>query len=127
MRRLLSPIALCLSLGACVSYNSPGQSPSAFDGAYQGTVTMTAASPGSGIAGTYCAAPGQQPASLTVQNGRVVWPNGGGTFYAPIANDGAFAAQNGGTYFSGKITNRAMVARGNISNCHTIYDLLKAA
>ena len=127
MRRLFAPLAACLAVAACASYSQPGTSPSAFDGTYTGVMTATHAAPASGINGTYCAAPGQKDGSLTVQNGRVVWPNGGSTFYAPVASDGSFAAQNGGTYFSGKITNRALVARGNISNCHTIYDLTKTA
>ena len=126
MTRFLAIAAACLSLAACQSFNQPGSTPSAFDGTYQGSVTMTHAVPGSGVSGAICATPGQKDASLTVQNGMVVWANGGSTFYAPVRNDGAFAAQNGGTFFSGKITNRAMVARGNISGCHTIYDLTKS-
>ena len=126
MRRLLAPLALCFALGAC-QINTPGTTPSAFDGTYQGTVTRTHAAPGSMPSGSVCATPGQQDGSLMVQNGTVVWVNGGTNIYAPVRADGSFAAQNGSTYFSGKITNRAMVARGNISNCHTLYDLQKAA
>ena len=130
MTRHLAIAAACLSLGACTMYNKPGTSPSAFDGTYSGSVTLTHSSPQGGSApgtsGVACASPGQKDGSLTVQNGTVVWNNGGSTFYAPIRNDGAFQAQNGGTYFSGKITNRAMVARGNISGCHTVYDLTKS-
>ena len=128
MRRLLSPIAICLALGACQTYSQPGTGPSAFDGTYQGTVTATHSSNyGASIPASSCAAPGQKDASLVVQNGTVVWSNGGSTFYAPISSDGAFTAQNGQTFFAGKITNRSMVARGNISGCHTIYDLTKPA
>jgi hypothetical protein len=127
MRSFLAPLALCFALGACAMNSQPGTTPSAFDGVYQGTVTATHAAPGSMPNGSMCATPGQKDGSITVQNGRVMWMSGGSTIYAPVANDGSFAAQNGGTFFSGKITNRAMVARGNISNCHTIYDLQKAA
>ena len=131
MTRFLTVAAACLSLGACASLNTPGSTPSAFDGKYQGTMTLTHSSPQGGSApgtsGVACGAAGQKDGALTVQNGMVVWANGGTTFYAPVRNDGAFAAQNGGTFFSGKITNRAMVARGNISGCHTLYDLVKSA
>ena len=127
MTRFLAIAAACLSLGACTMYDKPGTTPSAFDGTYSGSVTLTHAVPASGINGSVCATPGQKDGSLTVQNGAVVWANGGGTFYAPVRSDGAFSAQNGSTYFSGKITNRAMVARGNIGGCHTIYDLTKGA
>ena len=127
MSRLLSPIALCLALGACMAPAQPGTTPSAFDGTYQGTMTRTHSVPASGIAGSVCAAPGTADGSLTVQNGTVVWANGGSNIYAPVAGDGSFAAQNGSTFFSGKITNRAMVARGNIGGCHTIYDLTRPA
>ncbi len=127
MRRLFAPLALCFALGACTMYNQPGTSPSAFDGVYQGTMTATHSTNQGGVPSMSCGTVGQQNGSLTVQNGTVVWPNGGGTFYAPVSKDGAFTAQNGQTFFSGKITNRSMVARGNISGCHTVYDLTKPA
>ena len=131
MRRFIAPLAVCFALGACASYSTPGTSPTAFDGTYQGTMTLTHSGTQGGSApstsGVACAAAGQKDGSLVVQNGRVVWVNGGGNVYAPIAADGSFAAQNGTAFFSGKITNRAMVARGNISGCHTVYDLLKTA
>ena len=126
MRRFTAPLVACLALGAC-AVNQPGTSPTAFDGTYQGTVTRTHSSnlggSGNGVA---CATAGQQDGSLVVQNGRVVWASGGSNVYAAVATDGSFAAQSGSTFFSGKITNRAMVARGNISGCHTIYDLQRA-
>ena len=128
MRRLLAPLALCFALGACQSYSQPGSQPTAFDGTYKGTVSASHSSAfGGSVPSGACSTSGQQDASLTVQNGAVVWANGGATFYAPVSPDGAFTAQNGQTFFSGKITNRAMVARGNISGCHTVYDLLKTA
>ena len=127
MHRILSPLAICFALGACVAPNMAGVSPSAFDGTYNGTITMTHANPGSMQAGGMCAAPGTKDGSLMVQNGRVVWLNGGSNIYAPISSDGAFVGQNGGTFLAGKITSSAMVARGNIGACHTIYDLTKAA
>ncbi len=123
MRPVISALGLCFALGAC-AVNAPGTTPSAFDGTYQGTMTMTHSNNQGGSGnGVACAAPGQKDGSLMVQNGNVVWVNGGGNVYAPVARDGSFAAQNGSVFFSGKITNRAMVARGNISGCHTIYDL----
>ncbi len=128
MRRFIAPLAACFALGAC-AVNQPGTSPSAFDGTYQGSMTLTHSNNqgGSGGNGTACGSAGQKDGSLMVQNGNVIWVNGGGNVYAPVARDGSFAAQNGSTYFSGKITNRAMVARGNISGCHTIYDLQRQA
>ncbi len=129
-RPFLAATAAALLLAGCAA-NSPGTAPSAFDGSYQGTVTTTHSGQQGGSApgtsGVACAGPGQKDSTLAVQNGKVVWSNGGTTFYAPVGSDGAFAAQNGGTYFAGKITNRSMVARGNISGCHTVYDLLRAA
>jgi uncharacterized protein YceK len=127
MRRLLAPLAVCFALGACTMYNQPGTGPSAFDGTYTGTTSTTHSNTQGGVPSFACGAVGQATGSLVVQNGTVVWPNGGSTFYAPVARDGSFAAQNGQTFFSGKITNRAMVARGNISGCHTLYDLTKPA
>ncbi len=127
MKRLTLIAAGCLGLAGCqMAPSQAGTSPSAFDGTYQGSVTLTHSSNfGASAPGISCAAAGQKDGSIVVQNGTVVWTNGGSTFYAPVGKDGAFAAQNGGTFFSGKITNRAMVARGNISGCHTIYDLQK--
>jgi hypothetical protein len=118
MQRFLAPLALCTFLGACNMYTSPGTGPTAFDGSYQGTMTTVHA------ATNACAAPGSTPGNLAVTNGAVVWKASASlTLYAPVMQDGAFVAQNGAVYLSGKITNRAMVARVNTGPCHVVYDL----
>jgi hypothetical protein len=99
-------------------YTTPGSGPTAFDGSYQGTMTTVHATTAA------CASPGSTPGTLAVTNGTVVWTTSPAlTLYAPVMQDGAFVAQNGAVYLSGKITNRAMVARVNTGACHVVYDL----
>ncbi len=114
--------AFCLSLGACNMYTTPGTAPTAFDGSYSGTMTSLHAAANS------CANTAPAPGKLVVQNGTVSWTASPSlTLYAPVMQDGAFTAQNGPVFFSGKITNKAMVARINTGSCHVIYDLTKTA
>ncbi len=125
MRRLL-PLVFSAALGAC-AYNGPGTAPSAFDGTYQGTVNNIH------VGANSCPSNGQNPGSLNVQNGSVMWMGAGQQMYAPIMKDGSFASQitptgaNSAIFFSGKITNRAMVARSSTGGCHQIYDLQRQA
>ena len=121
MKRTFTSVALCLTIGACATYDKPGTTASTFDGPYQGTVTAIHVSSNS------CASAGPADSTLKVQNGSVVWTSAGNTVYAPISSDGAFSAQNGPTFFSGKITDRAMVARVNTGSCHFVYNLRKSA
>ena len=118
--RLLTA-AFCLSLGACNMYTTPGTGPSAFDGSYAGTMTsLNAASYG-------CTNTAPAPGTLAVKNGAVAWnATPSLVLYAPVMQDGAFVAQNGPVFLSGKITNKAMVARVNTGSCHFIYDLTKS-
>ena len=119
--RVLSAAMLCLGVGACNMYTTPGTWPSAFDGSYTGTMTSLHAASNS------CANTAPAPGNLAVQNGSVTWTASPAlTLYAPVAQDGSFTAQNGAVFFSGKITNRAMVARINTGTCHVIYDLTKS-
>ena len=121
-------IAFCAALSACASgmNTTPGTTPTAFDGTYSGT--MTSLHVGGGNMSLSCAAAaGTASGTLPVMNGTVEWSAAPGMkIYAPIAQDGSFAAQNGAVFFAGKITNRSMVARSNTGACHQIYDLNKA-
>ena len=121
MFRLLSTAALGagLFLAGCAS-TTPGTTPSAFDGEYSGTATYIHVSANS------CASTEPQPAKLSVQNGSVLWPaSPSETLYAPVTQNGAFQAAKNSVLFSGKITNRALVARVNTGTCHVIYDLTR--
>ena len=128
MHRFLAPTALALLLGACSTYGSRGTTPTAFDGTYKGTVNQTHVSASS------CPSTEPAPGQLLVENGTVEWKDSPvGTLYAPVAPNGSFAASspvtnsNSQVWFTGKITNREMVARTNTGSCHRIYDLSKAS
>ncbi|WP_158746693.1 hypothetical protein [Acidisphaera sp. L21] len=120
MLRKILPIAACTLLAGCNMYTVPGTSPSALDGSYSGTMSALHAAANS------CASTAPVSSKLTVANGAVTWPASASlTLYAPVMQDGAFTAQNGTVFLSGKITNKAMVARVSTGTCHYIYDLSK--
>ncbi len=128
MHRFLAPSALALLLGACSTYGTPGSAATAFDGTYMGTVNQTH------VAASSCPSTEPTPAQLVVENGMVVWSDSpAGKLYAPVAANGSFAASSPVTnstsqvWFTGKITNKEMVARTNTGSCHKIYDLRKPA
>ena len=117
----MSAAGLGLLLAGCAS-NTPGTTPSAFDGEYSGTATYIHVSANS------CASTEPKPAKLVVENGSVVWPaSPSEMLYAPVTSNGAFQAAKNVVLFSGKITNRALVARVNTGTCHIVYDLTRAA
>ena len=128
MRQWFGPVSICLLLGACATYQTPGTGPTAFDGTYSGTVNQTH------VAAASCPSTTPKPGQLVVENGMVVWPDSpAGQLYAPVAKDGSFVASsavtgsNNAVWFTGKITNKEMVARENSGSCHMIYDLRRAS
>ena len=119
MHRYFAVAGLCLTLGACASY-TPGATASAYDGEYTGTITQTHAGANS------CGSTTPKPGALKVQNGSVVWTTpSSDTMYAPVMQNGAFQTNENITMFSGKITDKAMVARMTTGTCHIVYDLTR--
>ncbi len=109
-------------LAAGCAANGPGTAPTAFDGEYSGTQTFIH------VAANSCASTEPQPGKLVVQNGSVIWPSSPTlTLYAPVMQNGAFQTTKNSVIFTGKITNREMVARVNTGSCHVIYDLRRPA
>jgi hypothetical protein len=114
-------LGLGLLTAGCAGSTMPGQTATAFDGDYAGTVTYIH------VAANSCATTEPAPAKLTVANGSVMWAASAtaSPIYAPVMANGAFQASANAVIFSGKINNRAMVARVNTGSCHLIYDLTR--
>ena len=117
-------LATLLSVGlvAGCATNQPGTAPTAFDGDYSGTKTAIH------VAANSCPSTTPQPDKLSVQNGSVIWMSTPTTpVYAQVMQNGAFQGQQGAVIFTGKITNKEMVARVNTGSCHYVYDLRRPA
>ena len=109
-------------LAAGCAANRPGTAPTAFDGEYSGTQTFIH------VAANSCASTEPRPAKLVVQNGSVIWASSPAlTLYAPVMQNGAFQTSQNAVIFTGKITNKEMVARVNTGSCHVVYDLRRPA
>lgn len=128
-RLLLTGTASLLAAGCtqALPWNPPTRATSAIDGTYTGTGIQTkqAAQPYcEGTTAWAFAAP-----KLTVKNGAVIWPASGTvTATLPVAADGTFYGQYGGSILSGRISpDGHITAFSDSLSCGTLMNLAKSS